>query len=41
VLATATERKSKRRCRDQPFGIRNKKKKKSLDGDTEREYLGG
>ena len=41
VLARATERKTKRRYRDQPFGIRNKKMKKSLDGDTERERLGG
>jgi len=41
VLARGTERRRKRRCRDQPFGIRNKKKKKSLDGDTERERLGG
>jgi len=39
VLAIATER--KRRDCDQPFGIRNKKKKKSLDGDTEGEWLGG
>jgi hypothetical protein len=41
VLARATERKRKRRCRDQPFSIRNKKKNTSLDGDTEREWLGG
>jgi hypothetical protein len=26
---------------DQPFGIRNKKKKKILDGDMEREWPGG
>ena len=39
VLARATER--KRRDWDQPFGILNKKKKKSLDGDTEGERSGG
>jgi len=39
VLARATER--KRRNWDQPLGIRNKIKKKSLGGDTERERLGG
>ena len=39
VLATATER--KRRYWDQPFSIQHKKKKHSLDGDTEREWLGG
>jgi len=39
VLARATERKT-RDC-EQPFGIQNKKKKKSLDGDTEGEWSGG
>ena len=39
VLARATER--KRRYWDPPFGIRNKNKKKTLDGDTARERLGG
>jgi hypothetical protein len=39
LLVKATER--KRRVSDQPFGIRNKKKRNSLDGDTERERLGG
>jgi hypothetical protein len=38
-LARASER--KRRDWDQPFGIRNKKKKKSLDGDMEGEWLRG
>ena len=41
VLAGATERMRKRRYRYQPFGIRNKKNKLSLDGNTERERLGG
>jgi len=39
VLVRATER--KRRNWVQPLGIRNKKTKKSVDGDTERERLGG
>jgi len=39
VLARATER--TRSDWDQPFSIRNKKKKKSLDGDTEGEWFGG
>jgi hypothetical protein len=38
VLGGATER--KRKFCDQPFGIRNKKKKKSMDGDTEGEWTG-
>jgi hypothetical protein len=38
VLARATERLG--RDWDQPFGIQNKKKKKSLDGDTEGEWPG-
>jgi hypothetical protein len=41
VLDRATERKRKRRYRDQPFGIRNKNKKQSLDSDTQRERLSG
>ena len=39
VLASATE--SKRRNCDQPLRIRNKNKKQSLDGNRERERLGG
>ena len=39
VLARATER--KRRNWEQPLGRRNKKKKKRLDGDTERERRSG
>ena len=39
VLARATER--KRRDCDQPFSIQNKKKQKSLYGDTEGEWPGG
>jgi len=39
VLARATER--KRTDCDQPFGIRDMKKNKSLHGYTEREWPGG
>ena len=39
VLARPTER--KKEYWDQPFGIGNKKKNHSLDGDTERERPGG
>ena len=39
MLAGATE--GKGRSRDQPLGLRNKKKKLSLDGDTNGEWPGG